>query len=154
MKLLITTLLLTLSLNAQSFSQRSIEGIWEISSVRSNGFINFGKDIGKDRREHWTLIFNREGRLKVVERDRIYNYEIVGGKLKIYETRIGYNGWVTKRKNQYDLMQISGRFEGCYVVKTTVKKITGMKKKEGFKMCKIEDAPKPTYQRGIEDYKF
>ena len=92
--------------------------------------------------------------MKVQERGRVYNYEIVGGDLKIYETRVGYNGWVTKRKNHYDLMYISGNYEGCKVVKTKVKKITGMKKKEGFKMCKIEEMPTPTYQRGIEDYKF
>ena len=154
MRLLLATLLFTLTLSAQSFSERTILGVWQISSVKTNGFISFGKEIGKERRETWTLIFNREGRLKVQETGTVYNYEIVGGKLKIYETRVGYNGWETKRKNLYDLMQIDGRYEGCYVVKTKVKKITGIKKKDGFKMCKVEEMPTPTYQRGIEDYKF
>ena len=154
MRFLLMSLLLTLSLHAQSFSQHSILGVWKISSQSANGFISFGKDIGTQRREAWTLIFNREGRLKVQETGSVYNYEIVGGKLKIYMTRVGYNGYITKRKSQYDLMQITGRFEGCPVVTTTVKKITGIKKKKGIKMCKIEEMPRPTYQRGIEDYKF
>ena len=64
------------------------------------------------------------------------------------------NDYVVKRKNRYDLMQITGHLAGCHVVKTITKKLTGIKKKEGFKMCKIEEMPKPTYQRGIEDDKF
>ncbi len=154
MRFLLITLLLSLTLQAQSFSQRSILGVWQISSPKANGFVSFGKDIGRERREAWTLIFNREGRLKVQETGSVYNYEIVGGKLKIYMTRVGYNGYITKRKNQYDLMQITGRYEGCFIVKTVVKKITGIKKKDGMKMCKLEEMPTPTYQRGIEDYKF
>jgi len=154
MRFLLVSILLTLSLHAQNFTQHSLLGVWKISSTKANGFISFGKDIGKQRREAWTLIFNREGRLKVQETGSVYNYEVVKGKLKIYMTRVAYNGYVTKRKNQYDLMKITGRYEGCLVVKTEVKKITGIKKKDGFKMCKLEEMPVPTYQRGIEDYKF
>jgi len=154
MRFIFITLLLTLSLQAQNFSQRTILGIWQISSVNANGFIYFGKDLGHERREVWTLIFNRGGLLKVENTGTIYNYEIVGGKLKIYMTRVGYNGYISKRKNQYDLMEITDRFEGCHLVKTTIKKINGVKRKEGFKMCKIEDMPTPTYQRDLEDYRF
>ena len=154
MRFILVSLVFTISLYAQSFTQRAILGVWQISSPKANGFIAFGKDIGRERREAWTLIFNREGRLKVQETGAIYNYEVVRGKLKIYTTRVGYNGYITKRKNQYDLMKIAGRFEGCLIVKTEVKKIPGLKKKEGFKMCKLEEMPTPTYQRGIEDYKF
>ena len=74
--------------------------------------------------------------------------------MKTYETKVYKNGYKVKRKNRYDLMEMTGHLEGCHVVKTITKKLTGMKKKEGFKMCKIEEMPTPTYQRGIEDYKF
>jgi len=154
MRLLLIALFLTLTLQAESFSSRTILGVWQISSLSPNGFIYFGKDIGKERRESWTLMFNREGRLKVQETGSIYNYEVVSGKLKIYMTRVGYNGHISKRKNQYDLMEITSHFEGCPLVKVKIKKITGVKRKEGFKMCKVEEMPTPTYQRGIEDYKF
>ena len=154
MRTLILTLLLTTVLFGQSFNKRSILGVWEISSVKTNGFVSFGTEIGKERREVWTLMFNRHGRLKVQETGKVYNFEIVSGKLKIYETKVYKNGYKVKRKNRYDLMEMTGRLEGCHVVKTTVKKLTGIKKKQGFKMCKIEEMPTPTYQRGIEDYKF
>jgi len=154
MKILLMALLFSISVYAQSFSERTILGVWEISSVKTNGFISFGTEIGKERREVWTLMFNRHGRLKVQETGKVYNFEVIGGKLKIYETKVYKNGYKIKRKNRYDLMQITGRLEGCYVVKTTVKKLTGIKKKEGFKMCKVEEMPTPTYQRSIEDYKF
>ena len=154
MRFLLMSLLLISTLQAQSFSQRSMLGVWKISSVKANGFVSFGKDLGRNRGEVWTLIFNREGRLKVENTGRVYNYEIVGGKLKIYMTRVSSTGYVSKRKNQYDLMEITGRYEGCYVVKTVVKKINGVKRKEGFKMCKFEEIPTPTYNRGIQDYRF
>jgi len=154
MRFLLMSLLLTLTLQAQSFTQRSILGVWYISSAKANGFISFGKDLGRTRGQVWTLLFNREGRLKVQETGTVYHYEITGGSLKIYMSRVGYNGYVTKRKNQYDLIQITGKYEGCALVKTVVKKINGVKKKEGFKMCKIEEIPTPTYQRNINDYRF
>ena len=154
MRFLLISLLLSLSLQAQSFSERTILGVWKIASQKPNGRIWFGKDFGRKKGESWTLVFNREGRLKVEETGTVYNYEIVDGKLKIYMTRVSYNGYIKKRKDQYDLMEITGRFEGCPVVKTTVKNMNGIKKKEGIKMCKIENMPIPTYQRDIQDYKF
>ncbi len=154
MRALILALLLTTVVFGQNFNKRNIVGVWEISSVKTNGFVSFGTEIGKERREVWTLVFNRHGRLKVQETGKVYNFEVVSGKLKIYESKVYKNGYVVKRKNRYDLMEMSGRLEGCSVVKTTVKKLTGIKKKNGFKMCKIEEMPTPTYQRGIEDYKF
>ena len=52
---------LVLALQAQSFSQKRMSGVWEISSPKTNGIVSFGKDIGKERRNHWHLIFNKEG---------------------------------------------------------------------------------------------
>ena len=60
MRLLLIALFLALTLQAESFSSRTILGVWQISSLSPNGFIYFGKDIGTERRESWTLMFNRE----------------------------------------------------------------------------------------------
>jgi len=38
MRLLLATLLFTLTLSAQSFTERTILGVWQISSVKTNGF--------------------------------------------------------------------------------------------------------------------
>ncbi|MGB5964575.1 MAG: hypothetical protein WBF77_02325 [Sulfurimonadaceae bacterium] len=145
---------LVLALQAQSFSQKRMYGIWEISSPKTNGIASFGKDIGKERRNHWHLIFNKEGLLKVQETGSVYNYEVIEGALVIYETKVYSHGYEVKQKQRYDRMQIVGSIEGCPLVKTVTKKIIGIKKKEGFKMCKIEEFPQPMYKRNMSDYTF
>jgi len=47
---------LVFSLQAQGFSQKRMYGTWEISSPKTNGIVSFGKDIGKERRNHWHLL--------------------------------------------------------------------------------------------------
>ncbi|MCK5666219.1 MAG: hypothetical protein KAI17_22165 [Thiotrichaceae bacterium] len=146
--------LLVLTLQAQSFSQKRMYGVWQISSPKTNGIVSFGKDIGKERRNRWHLIFNKEGLLKVQETGSIYNYEVIDGALVIYETKVYRQGYKIKQKHRYDRMQIAGRIEGCLLVKTVTKKIVGIKKKGGFKMCKTEEFPQPMYQRNMSDYSF
>jgi len=90
----------------------------------------------------------------VQETGTIYNYEVIQGDLVIYETKVYKNGYEIKQKQRYDRMQIMGRIEGCSLVKTVTKKIIGIKKKEGFKMCKTEDLTQPMYQRNMSDYTF
>ncbi len=154
MRIIVISLLLSFSLFAANFTQSNMPGVWEISSPKSNGTISFGKDIGKQRGDVWQLLFNPQGKLKVLNTGSVYNYEIVSGKLKIYETKVYKNNYQVKQKHRYDLMQITKRFEGCHIMKVRTKKIMGLKKKEGLKICKVEAYPQPTVQRSSSDYRF
>ena len=87
MRLLVIILLTLTALQAQSFSKQKLLGSWELSSVKLNSFISFGKYIGKQRGEVLKLVFNQQGRVKVINTGDIYNYEILNGDLKIYETK-------------------------------------------------------------------
>ena len=156
MKTIFLMLLLSISslLQAQSFTQNNILGVWEVSSLKENGFTMFGKDNNsKTRGKAYTLVFNKQGLVKNKNTGTIYNYEIINGQLKIYETKIyKYNGKI-KDKRHFDLWAISGTFEGCQVAKITTKKLTGFYQKNGYKFCKIESYPIPTYT-SKKDYDF
>ena len=154
MRIIVLVLIISFSLYSANFSQSNMPGVWEISSPKSNGTISFGKDIGKQRGDVWQLLFNPQGMLKVVNTGSVYNYEIIGGKLKIYETKVYRNDYKIKQKHRYDLFKITKQFEGCHLMKVVTKKITGLKKKEGMKICKVEQYPQPIVQRSSTDYKF
>ncbi len=92
--------------------------------------------------------------MKVVKTSEVYNYEVIKGQLKIYDTKIYRNDYRVKRKNRYDLFKIIGSFEGCRLVKLVKKKIPGYNPKRDLKMCKIANLPQSTYQESISKYKF
>jgi hypothetical protein len=152
---IITLLLLTfLTLNAQSFSKQTLLGEWELSSAKLNSAVFFGRYIGKQRNGTITLLFNKTGFLKVLQTGEVYNYEVVQGELKIYETKEYKYGYKVRRKSQYDLFKIVGSVDGCLEVKLTKKKIPGYKPKRNLKMCKLSNFPEPTYQESISKYRF
>ncbi|QOY53245.1 hypothetical protein [Candidatus Sulfurimonas baltica] len=154
MKLFISLIFVLVSLQAQNFTKQNLLGSWELSSAKLNQIVSFGKYIGKNRNEVLELLFNPQGLMKVVSTGDVYNYEVVQGQLKIYETKVYRNNYQIKRKSRYDLMKIVGSFEGCEVVKIVEKKIPGYKQKYDLKMCKTSNLPQPTYQSEISRYKF
>jgi len=79
--------LLSLALNAQPYTKQSILGVWEVSSLKLNGFTSFGKEFSTNRGEAYTLLFNKRGFVKNQTTNTIYNYEIINGELKIYQTK-------------------------------------------------------------------
>ena len=113
----------------------------------------FGKDFSKTRGETYTLIFSKNHKVKNKTTGEIYNFEIINGQLKIYQTKIYRNNYEVKEKNKYDLFATSGTFENCQLVKITKKKITGYYRKEGYKWCKVQDYPQATFYTN-EDFKF
>ena len=132
------------SLYSSSFTKQNILGEWRIEGYKENKTIQFGSYIGKKRNETITLLFNRTGSVKVLETNDIYNYEIVKGKLKIYQTKEYRNGYLKKIKHRYNLMELTSNSEGCYIMKTTTMKIHGSyKTKHGVKICKINNLPTP-----------
>ncbi|MEA3522969.1 MAG: hypothetical protein U9R50_08325 [Campylobacterota bacterium] len=151
----IILLLFTLSLlQAQNFTKQNLLGKWELSSAKSNKPVAFGNYIGKERNEVIELLFNPQGQLKIVKTNEIYNYEVVHGQLKIYDTKVYRGNYQVKRKNRYDLFKIIGPYEGCSLVKLMKKKIPGYNPKRDLKMCKVSNYPQPTYQENISKYKF
>jgi len=154
MKNLILVILLSFTtlLQAQSFSKNNILGVWEVSSKKLNGFTTFGKDFSKNRGEVYTLIFNKKGLVKNITTGTIYNYEIINGNLKIYQTKTYKYNHKIKDKKHYDLWAITGDFENCSVAKIVKKNLTGFYHKDGYKFCKIQDYPQPIFMS--EDFKF
>jgi hypothetical protein len=128
--------------------------MWELSSVELNLTVAFGTYIGKKRGEILKLVFNPQGRLKVLNTGDIYNYEIDDGELKIYQTKVYRDNYKIKSKYRYDLFKIVKTFEGCKEVKVTKKKIPGYTSRYNLKMCKISNIPQPTYQESISTYRF
>jgi len=156
MKNLILAILLSFTtlLQAQSFSKNNILGVWEVSSKKIQGFTSFGKDFSsKNRGEVYTLIFNKQGLVKNATTGSIYNYTIINGNLKIYQTKTYKYNYKIKDKKHYDLWAISGSYEGCNLAKIKVKKLTGYYRKDGYKWCKVQDYPHPTFNN-IEDFNF
>jgi hypothetical protein len=154
MKLITLLLFITLSLQAQNFSKKTLLGSWALSSAKMNATVAFGKYIGKKRNEVLELRFNSQGLMKVVESGDVYNYEVINGELKIYDTKIYRNDYRVKRKQRYDLFKIVGNVEGCLEVKVVKKKIPGYTSRNNLKMCKISNLPTPTYQDSISKYRF
>lgn len=151
----ITLLLFTLiSLQAQNFNKQNLLGTWEISSAKLNKAVAFGNYIGKQRNEVLELLFNPQGQMKVVKTGEVYNYEVLQGQLKIYDTKVYGNNYKVKRKNRYDLFKIIGSYEGCSLVKLMKKKIPGYNPKRDLKMCKTANYPQPTYQENISKYRY
>jgi len=154
MKFIVSLLFIFISLQSQNFTKQNLLGTWELSSAKLNKTVVFGNYIGKERNEVLELLFNPHGLLKVVKTGEVYNYEILQGQLKIYETKLYKNGYKVRRKNQYDLFKIIGSVDSCQKVKLLKKKIPGYNPKRDLKMCKISEYPRPTYQENISKYKF
>jgi len=148
-KLILMTLLLSIILQAQSFTKDNILGVWELSSKKLNGFTSFGKEFSENRGESYTLVFNKKGLVKNVTTGAIYNYEIINGNLRIYQTKIYNNNYKVKDTRHYDLWTIDGSYEGCILAKIKVKKMMGYYRKEGYRFCKLEEYPQPTFQSSI-----
>ena len=154
MKNLILVILLSFTtlLQAQSFSKNNILGVWEVSSKKMHGFTSFGKEFSTTRGQSYILIFNKHGFVKNKTTGSIYNYEIINGKLKIYQTKTYKYNHKIKDKKHYDLWAITGDFENCSVAKIVKKNLTGFYHKDGYKFCKIQDYPQPIFMS--EDFKF
>jgi len=151
----ITLLLFTLlSLQAQNFTKQGLLGSWEISSAKLNQTVAFGNYIGKERNEVLELLFNQQGQMKILKTDKVYQYEVTQGELRIYEVKVYRNNYKVKNKNRYDSFKIIGSVEGCNLVKLMKKKIPGYNPKRDLKMCKISNFPQPTYRENISKYKF
>ena len=156
MKNLILMILLSITtlLQAQSFSKNNILGTWEVSSIKENSFTSFGVDFSTQRGLAYTLIFNKKNRVKNTTTGTIYEYEIINGNLKIYQSKTYKNGYKIKYKKRYDLLSVVGEFEGCLKVKIITKKLKGYYRKDGYKFCKTENQPIPTYTTSKKDYNF
>ena len=154
MKQLLLLLLTLVTLQAQNFSKHSLEGSWTLSSAKLNNFVAFGTYIGTQRSEVLELAFNAEGRVKVLPIGDVYNYEVINGQLKIYESKFYTNNYEVKNKNRYDLFKIVGTVDGCQEVKVMKKKIPGYTSRNNLKMCKTANLPQPTYQESISKYRF
>ena len=154
MKTILLILLTFVTLQAQSFSKQTLLGSWELSSVKLNATVAFGKYLGRQRGEVLELVFNAQGRVKVISTDDTYNYEVQNGQLKIYETKVYKNNYKVKNKHRYDLFKIVGNFEGCKEVKVVKKKIPGYTSRNNLKMCKISNLPQPRYEENISKYRF
>jgi hypothetical protein len=61
MKNIILIILLSLTLQTQPYTKQSILGVWEVSSLKLNGFTSFGKEFSTNRGETYTLLFNKRG---------------------------------------------------------------------------------------------
>lgn len=154
MKQLLLICLTLATLQAQSFSKQRLLGLWELSSSKLNSSVSFGKYLGKTRNEVLTLRFNPQGLMKVDTTGDVYNYEVISGQLKIYDSKIYRNNYIVKRKSRYDLFKIVGNVDGCLRVKVMKKKIPGYTSRNDLKMCKISPYPRPTYQDNISNYRF
>jgi len=154
MKYLFLLFLTLATLQAQNFSKNTLLGLWELSSVKLNATVAFGKYLGKQRGETLELAFNPQGRVKVLSTGDVYNYEVQNGELKIYETKVYKNNYKVKNRYRYDLFKIVANFEGCKEVKVVKKKIPGYTSRYNLKMCKISNLPQATYHENISKYKF
>ena len=154
LKQIILILVTLATLQAQNFSKQTLLGMWELSSVNLNATVAFGTYLGKERGEVLQLLFNPQGRVKVLSTDDVYNYAVQNGELVIYQTKVYRNNYKIKNKNRYDLFKIVQTFEGCQEVKVIKKKIPGYTSKYNLKMCKISNLPQPTYQENISKYRF
>lgn len=154
MKYLLLTFFIFFSLDAQSFSEDTLQGRWELSSAQANKSVAFINYIGQERNEVLELLFNKRGQMKILKTDEVYNYEIKQGKLKVYETKVYKNNYIVKQKHRYDLFQIIGSIDGCKLVRLEKKKIPGYNPKRDLKMCKIANYPKVIYQDDKTRYDF
>ena len=154
MKTIILSLILSFTtiLQAQSFSKNNILGVWEVSSKKMQGFTSFGKEFSTTRGQSYILIFNKQGLVKNKTTGSIYNYEIINHQLKIYQTKIYKYNLKKKDKKHYDLWTITGDYENCSLAKVVKKKLTGYYRKDGYKWCKIQNYPQPTFKS--EDFNF
>ena len=140
---IIYIILIAVTLNGQAFSKNNILGVWEVSSLKANGFTVFGSDFSRKRGEVYTLVFNKYSKVKNQTTNTIYNYEIVNGKLKIYKNKkYKYSNYEVKDKRHYDLFKIDSLYKNCYKVKIIKKKIPGYYRKNGYKWCKVQEYPK------------
>ena len=157
MKKIILAILLLSTINllqAKNLTKNYILGVWEISSIKENNFTSFGVDFSTQRGLAYTLIFNRKNRVKNTTTGTVYEYELINGNLKIYQSKTYKNNYKIKYKKRYDLLSVAGEFEGCLKVKIITKKLKGYYHKDGYKFCKIENQPIPTYTTSKKDYDF
>ena len=154
MKLLLTLILAFISLQAENFTKEKLLGSWELSSAKTNSSVAIGTYTGKKRNETLELRFNTKGQMKIVQTGDVYNYEVIQGQLKFYDTKVYRNDYRVKRKNRYDLLKIVGDAEGCLEVKVVKKKIPGYTSRNNLKMCKTANYPQATYNENISKYNF
>jgi len=139
-----------LSLSAYGITFKEITGTWTITSLKQDKSVTFAKDRNRDRGGSLTLEFNRAGKVRVNESSNIYFFELENGLLKI---TVEHQNFVLDRKNRIDILNFTGKLDNnCYKVKYENKGLGGMYYKKGYRMCKIEDYPKPV--QITQPYKF
>jgi hypothetical protein len=136
-----------------AYSKQSILGVWEVSSLKLNGFTSFGKEFSQTRGEVYRLVFSKTNKVKNENTGTVYNYEVVNGELKIYQLSKYGDNYKIKNPHRYDVWKFSGDFGSCTVSKVVTKKIPGYYRKEGYKWCQVEDYPQPI-QANETDYHF
>jgi len=148
----ITMILMAMALVGTALMARggNMAGTWTFGSPKGDRSITFGKDRGRQKGSEFTLEFNRQGKVRINETGSVYFYRMKNGQLELTDKRKNFD---LNRKNRIDVLRFSGSLDnGCKLMKYTNKGMGGSTSKRGYRMCKVESFPQPTYQR--EPYKF
>lgn len=134
------------------FDYSDMQGEWKVESYKRNGFVSFANIIGKKRNATLTLLFNKSGKLKILETNEVFDYEIINGSLKIYELKTFRDNYIKRMDHKYSLLSFS-KEQNFYKVKTLKNKISGYTPGYSLKFTKINDIPTPVVQNRY-DYNF
>ena len=135
--LLLISLFFSLSF---SMSYKTIQGKWKIESYKLNGFVSFANIIGKQRNDALTLLFNKNGKLKILETNNVYDYEIIADNLKIYKVKTYRDNYIKRLENKYSLLSFT-KEHNFYKVKTLKNKISGYVPSYNLKFIKMNNIP-------------
>lgn len=137
--ILLISLFFTLSF---SMNYKTIQGEWRVESYKFNGFVSFANTIGKQRNDTLTLLFNKSGKLKVLETNNVYDYEIINDNLKIYKVKTYGDNFVKRLEHKYSLLSFT-KEHNFYKVKTLKNKISGYTPSYDLKFTKMNNMPAP-----------
>jgi len=139
--LLLISLLFSLSF---SMNYNTIQGEWRVESYKLNGFVSFANTIGKQRNSTLTLLFSKSGKLKVLETNNVYDYEIInkGNQLKIYKLKTYRDNYIKRLNHKYSILSFT-KEKNYYKVKTIKNKISGYTPSYNLKFTKMNNIPTP-----------
>jgi hypothetical protein len=134
------------SLSAASLN--NIYGTWVMTSKYERSTTVFGKDIEHNRGGELTLEFNKQNKVRVNETGSIYYFYVKNGKL-YFSDKKSYirNSSQYGKKYHIDVLKQTKSNGNCIIVKYDKKGLNGYYKKEGYKMCKVENHPQPTFNQ-------
>ncbi len=156
MKVLILTMIMLFNLQAISFNQNEIEGIWTLQSSSERGFVKFGKDRPENRGEIWKLDFEKRN-VTNLSKNSSYGYFIENGLLNIYikevKKRKSYSRTKKVKSSVMSLTKrLSGEFSGCYEMKIESNTFTQYRSNKKFIMCKISDKITRVHLESVNRY--